>query len=74
MSIEGGSFQCFRHNFRTDTIDAWNEHMSDEPHTDITDTVCIECGTRFSREIPYQAIQPDGSKNISLKCDECEKK
>lgn len=75
MSVaEGGDWSCTRHKFRTDDVDAWNEHMTESPHTDITDTICIECGIKFTAEIPYQPILPDGSKGISLRCDECEAK
>ena len=74
MSIEGGDFVCSTHKFRTDNVKSWNTHMMKQEHYDITDTVCIECGTRFTAEIPYQPIQADGSKNISLRCDKCEAK
>lgn len=73
-SLEGGDFLCSRHNFRTDDIDSWNEHMGKEAHTDIVDTHCIECDTAFTVEMPFQPILPDGSKGISLRCDECEAK
>ena len=74
MSIEGGAFVCGKHDFTTESIEAWNEHMQEEAHTDIVDTHCIECDKEFTREIPFQPIQADGSKGISLRCDECEAK
>lgn len=74
MSIEGGEFNCSIHDFTTDSVEDWNQHMSDKPHKDITTTHCIECDTEFTREIPFQPIQADGSKGISLRCDECEAK
>jgi hypothetical protein len=74
MSIEGGDFHCYIHDFRTDSIKSWNTHMMKQEHYDIVSTKCIECGTGFTVEMPYQPIQADGSKNISLRCDACEAK
>jgi DNA-directed RNA polymerase subunit RPC12/RpoP len=78
MSVEGGDWHCYIHDYRTDNVQSWNKHWTDKKyakeHVDITNTVCIECGTRFTAEIPAQPILPDGSKGISLRCDECESK
>ena len=72
MSIEGGEFHCYRHNYKTDSVKSWNTHMMKEKHIDIVDTKCVSCGTPIHKEMPYQPIQADGSKNISLKCSKCE--
>ena len=74
MSIEGGSFVCSTHKYKTDSVKSWNTHMMKEKHFDIVDTKCVSCGTDIHRQIPYQPIQADGSKGISLKCSNCEKK
>ena len=74
MSIEGGQFHCYLHDYKTDSVKSWNTHMMKEKHTDIVDTKCVSCGADIHREIPYQPIQADGSKGISLKCNNCEKK
>jgi hypothetical protein len=71
---EGGDFNCTRHDFKTGSIDKWNEHITKTKHIDITETHCIECGTPFTAEILAQPILKDGSKGISLMCPKCEKK
>lgn len=74
MSIEGGQFHCYIHDYKTDSIKSWNSHMMKQKHFDDVQTKCIECGADIQRQIPYQPIQADGSKGISLRCDKCEAK
>lgn len=72
----GGEFICSLHDFRTKSIDQWNDHCFDNPaHTEMGSTICIQCHERFDfTGLPFHKLSPDGSKNIALKCEECEAK
>lgn len=75
--VEGGAFKCSSHDFETESIKEWNEHCKDNPsHTEMGETLCITCGDKIYFEgLPYHAIdERTGSKNISLRCDECNDK
>ena len=75
--IEGGAtFRCGIHGFETQNIDEWNDHCHNNPdHTEEGFTQCISCGTdiQFSG-LPFHKLGPDGSKNIQLRCEDCENK
>lgn len=78
--VEGGEFHCHKDGFTTESVADWNEHCSREEggSTHILEygtTACIICGTgiEFS-DLPFHPIKPDGSKGVSLKCEECEVK
>lgn len=74
--IEGGEFICYIHDFKTPSIDEWNNHCFGNPeHTEQGGTACIICGADvIFTDLPFHKLGPDGSKNISLKCEECEAK
>ena len=75
--IEGGEFKCDLHDFRTASIEDWNDHCYGNPeHTESGSTNCSSCKVVVIFEgLPYHRIDPiSGSKNISLKCEECESK
>lgn len=82
MSVEGGNFKCFIHGtkggkpFEADTIDAWNKHCTTtEGHTEMGSGFCQGCGEVIEfTDLPFQPLGPDGSKNIQLRCDDCEEK
>jgi hypothetical protein len=70
----GGNFRC-SHGLDTDDVNEWNEHCSDSEngHFDSGTTTCIGCGEALVFEnIPYHKIDQSGSKNIQLRCEECE--
>lgn len=73
--IEGGAtFRCGVHAYETTSIDDWNDHCHNNPeHTEEGWTKCVSCGTdiQFSG-LPFHKLGPDGSKNIALRCEECE--
>lgn len=74
--VEGGAFKCDLHKFETEDVKEWNEHCLAYPdyHVEATlETPCNTCGKRIYLEnYPYQPYDlKTGSKNISLKCDEC---
>jgi len=72
--IEGGSFVCTVHDFTTTSITEWNDHcFGNDAHTESGSTVCIRCGEKIEFEnLPFHKLDATGSKNISLKCEECE--
>lgn len=76
--IEGGAFRCDGHGFETSNIEDWNEHCSAYPniHYEVGETLCMTCHQKvYFDKLPYQPIDPKtGSKNISLRCEECESK
>ena len=82
MSIEGGNFRCFLHTdkkgnpFETSKIDDWNAHCTKaEGHTEMGSGFCQGCGEVIEfTDLPFQPLGPDGSKNIQLRCDDCEEK
>lgn len=75
--VEGGAFKCSAHDFETESVAEWNEHCNDNPaHTESGETLCTRCGAKIYFEgLPFHPIDTNtGSKNISLKCDECQSK
>lgn len=83
MSIrEGGDYICYKDGFQTGELDEWNKHCStidpDTGTTHITEegtTQCITCGIGIEfKNLPFHPINNIGSKNIQLKCEDCEEK
>ena len=76
MSIEGGDFQCYVHDFKTANIEEWNEHCMDTPgHTEEGTTACTRCGAIVEfHNLPFHPLQADGSKGIALQCPDCSEK
>lgn len=74
--VEGTAFHCNIHDYETSSIDDWNEHCFGNPeHTEQGTTKCISCGVILDfTDLPFHKLAPDGSKNISLKCEDCESK
>ena len=51
MSIEGGRWECNKHNFETDDIHKWDAHCykyKSEHTLDVTQS-CPNCGTEISK-------------------------
>ena len=73
--IEGGQFICYLHNFKTASVKDWNDHGLTKGHTESGTTRCILCNdiVEFT-DLPFHPIRQDGSKGISLKCEECDSK
>jgi hypothetical protein len=78
--VEGGEFVCYKDGYKTDNIEEWNEHCSTieddgSGNTHIIDegtTSCIVCGDLIEFQIPFRPKKADGSKDIQLRCNECE--
>ena len=71
----GGNFKCSLHGIDTDDVNKWNEHCSDPKnnHTETGTTNCIGCNeTLVFENIPFHRIDRAGSKNIQLRCDDCD--
>jgi len=70
----GGNFKCPLHGIDTNDVNEWNNHCSDPKnnHTESGTTLCIGCNeTLVYDNIPFHKIDKAGSKNIQLRCDEC---
>jgi len=74
--LEGGSFRCDESHFETGSIDEWNKHCEQhDVHTESGSTACIVCKTPIEySDLPFHKLDSTGSKNIMLKCEECEAK
>ena len=78
MSIEGGAFNCGKHNFTTVDVKEWDEHCFKENHTLTVQQICEDCGTvNEEKEYPYpkkfvEKSHASGS-GIKLQCKECSK-
>lgn len=72
--IEGGAFDCGIHNFKTESVDEWNKHCTEELHTESGVTHCTSCNEIIEFEdLPYKQFGPDGRKNVQLMCEDCQK-
>ena len=74
LNASGGNYKC-PHGIDTDDVDEWNNHCSDPEngHFEQGTTQCVGCGAQLSfTNIPFHRIDKSGSKNIQLRCDECE--
>lgn len=74
--IEGAAFNCSIHDFSTHSVQEWNDHCFGNPeHTEMGSTICITCGRPIEFEgLPFHKLANDGSKNISLRCPDCDQK
>lgn len=73
--IEGAAFHCYVHDFETQSIDEWNNHCDNDQHTEQGKTECTSCGVLVEfTDLPFHKLQADGSKHVSLKCEECDAK
>ena len=78
MSIEGGRWECNRHDFETDDIHKWDAHCYKykKEHTLDVKQICPNCGTENKETIDYvkdytfKAHSPTGS-GILLECSKC---
>lgn len=61
--MEGGPSTCHKHNFTTDNVQKWHEHIGGQGHTDAGQKPCILCG-----KVVFYDSHPTG-KNIV--CEDC---
>lgn len=75
MSIEGGNFICYSHNFETGKVSRWNEHCISTGHTEEGSTRCRDCDKEIKfKNLPFHPFDEQGHKNISLSCPDCKNK
>lgn len=76
--IEGSAFKCGSHDIETTNIAEWNKHCLAYPdfHYEVGVTACMNCGQEvYFDKLPYHPIdERTGSKNISIRCEDCEKR
>jgi hypothetical protein len=73
MSIEGGDFQCYVHDFKTSIVKEWNNHcVSKDCGREEGTTACRDCGKQIKfKNLPFHPFDEQGHKNISLQCPGC---
>ena len=58
--------------FETSSVKEWNEHCTEEGHTEEGSTKCRDCGKQITfKNLPYHPFDEQGHKNISLQCPNC---
>ena len=78
MSIEGGIFICYQHEFETGSVKKWDKHLVEEYHPLDINQQCTKCGHWNQARMPHpehyiermHANNPD-DKVIVLKCSKC---
>ena len=82
MSIEGGTFICYTHEFETGSVKTWDRHMSEIPHPTLeVSQQCQNCKEwNIERGLlhPQRYVERMHSNNpddkvIVLKCQFCGK-
>ena len=79
MSIEGGDFNCSRHDFRTSNVKEWDEHCHTAGHTLTVSQICEDCGETNAETIPYPKSYVEKAHTgrfspIRVECPNCSKK
>jgi len=81
MSIEGGAFICYIHEFETMSVKKWDQHMSEEEHELEVTQQCKKCGQWNKETLPthperfverMHSNKPEDANVIVLKCPNCE--
>lgn len=77
--VEGGAFICTSCDppVTTESVGEWNKHCSGNPrHYEFGETLCTSCGQKvIFDKLPFHPIdEKTGSKNISLRCEDCDEK
>jgi hypothetical protein len=80
MSLEGGAFICYRHEFETDSVKKWDKHCYETKHTCDINQQCRRCGDWNRVEdypVPERMVERMHSNKeedkdvIVLKCKNC---
>jgi hypothetical protein len=80
MSLEGGRFICYRHEFETGSVKAWDRHCFDKGHTIDCTQQCKKCGEWNEVKdypIPERFVERSHSNKeedkdvLVLKCAKC---
>ena len=80
MSLEGGAFICYRHEYETSSVKKWDQHCYETGHTLDINQQCKMCGDWNRVEdypCPPKMVErmhsnKDEDKDvIVLKCEKC---
>ena len=81
MSIEGGAFICYTHEFETSSVKKWDSHMHEIPHPTLEYTQqcehCLEWSTERGLLHPERYVERKHSAKeedqnfLVLKCQKC---
>jgi len=81
MSIEGGIFICYKHEYETESVRNWDKHMYELEHELHVEQKCKKCGQWNSEILPthperyverMHSSKPEDENVILLKCPNCE--
>jgi hypothetical protein len=81
MSIEGGVFICYQHEYETDSVKKWDKHCNEMGHTLEISQQCKRCGEwNNDMKYPYperyvermHSNKEEDQNVIVLKCLNCE--
>jgi len=81
LSIEGGAFICYRHDYVTSNVKEWDKHCYETGHEEIVVQHCLICGNIKEGVIkrPERMVErlhsnkPEDENVLYLKCDKCGK-
>jgi hypothetical protein len=81
MSIEGGVFQCFVHDYETGSVKKWDKHMYEIYHPLQVNQQCKKCKEWIQDTVPHperfvermHSNKPEDQNLIVLKCPNCDK-
>lgn len=82
MSIEGGLFQCYIHEYETGSVKAWDKHCFENGHVLQVNQQCKQCkkwNSDMSYPYPERYVErshsnkPEDKDLIVLKCAHCNK-
>ena len=80
MSLEGGAFICYRHDFETNNVKTWDRHCHETGHTIDSVQQCKKCGEwNEVKEYPIperfversHSNKPEDQNVLVLKCSKC---
>jgi hypothetical protein len=79
MSIEGGIFICYKHEYETHDVKKWDKHCHETGHILEVNQKCKKCGQdNIVRDYPYPERYVERAHSnlednvILLKCPNCE--
>jgi len=80
MSIEGGRFICYKHQYETGDVKRWDKHLVEFPHELEVRQQCKKCGQWNKETLPTHperfvershSNKPEDQDLIVLKCPNC---
>lgn len=79
MSIEGGIFICYQHEYETGSVKKWDKHLTEKYHELVVNQQCKNCGEWNQATMPHperfvermHSNRPEDKDFIVLKCEKC---